>query len=203
MSSNASYWNERYTSGSTPWDSGITPPEVEEFWNQNATLFDKSDLALDLGCGTLTNLVYLAKQNVKAIGIDLSLKALQKGSAKMVSCRAQGHNAAALVGSVTDLPLASGIFSYALDLGCLHTLEHKDRNQYIDDICRVLVPAGFYQMFGFQRVKAGPPPKDQRRYFLPGDLSELFDARFETIGEQIDTEVNEGRQGVWRLMRLL
>ena len=203
MNRNAQYWNERYTSGSTPWDSGITPPEVEDFWKQNAQLFSEGDLALDLGCGTLTNLMYMAEHGVKAIGIDLSQKALQKGSSKMVASRSRGHRAAALAGSVINLPFASGIFSYALDLGCLHTLEHKDRHAYVEGICRVLVPAGLYQVFGFQRVEAGPPPESQRRYFLPGDLSELFDTRFETVSEKIDEDIKEERQGIWRLMRLL
>ncbi len=202
MTSDYQYWNERYHSGSTPWDTGITPPEVKAFWRQYGHAFGARDLVLDLGCGTLTNLIFLARQGVRAVGLDLSQKALQKGSARMVTCRAQGHRAAASVGNVTHLPLAAGVFSYALDLGCLHTLDPSERPTYMEGICRVLVPAGFYQVFGFQRVSADPPPDGQRRYFLPGDLSRLFDARFETVSEQVDSEVKEGRRGVWRLMRL-
>ena len=203
MTSSPAYWNERYISGSTPWDSGVTPPEVVDFWERYGAAFGERDLVLDLGCGTLTNLAFLAMQGVKAFGIDLSQKALQKGSARIVTCRAHSHRAAALVGSVAQMPLADGVFSYALDLGCLHTLEPKERLLYVDDLCRVLVPAGLYQVFGFQRVDAGSPPDGQRRYFLPGELSDLFDSRFETINEKLDAEANEGRKGVWRLMRLL
>ncbi len=203
MASDAAYWNERYISGSTPWNTGVTPPEVTEFWARYGRAFGSRDWVLDLGCGTLTNLRFLAQQGVTAIGLDLSLKALQQGSAKMVTCRAHGQRAAALVGSVTQLPLAAGVFSYALDLGCLHTLESEARPAYVENLCQVLVPAGFYHVFGFQRVEAGSPPDGQRRYFLPGDLAELFDARFETLHEDVDQEVNEGRRGVWRLMRLL
>ena len=203
MTSDFQYWNERYTTGSTPWDTGVTPPEMTEFWDQYGHAFGSKDWVLDLGCGTLTNLLFLAQQGVTAIGMDLSQKALRKGSAKMVTCRAHGHRAAALVGSVTHLPLAAGVFSYVLDLGCLHTLEPQERPTYVDNLCQVLVPAGFYQVFGFQRVEASPPPDGQRRYFLPRDLSQLFDARFETISEKVDSEVHEGRRGVWRLMRLL
>ncbi len=203
MSSSPTYWNERYTSGSIPWDSGITPPEVEAFWEQYGAAFGERDLVLDLGCGTLTNLAFLAMQGVTAFGMDLSEKALQKGSARMVTSREHGLRAAALVGSVAQLPLADGVFSYALDLGCLHTLELQERPSYVENLCRVLVPAGFYQVFGFQRLDGGPSQDGQRRYFLPGELSDLFDSSFETISEKLDTEAKEGCKGVWRLMRLL
>ncbi len=203
MASDPAYWNERYTSGATPWDTGITPPEVQEFWERYGRAFGAEDWVLDLGCGTLTNLLFLAQQGVTAIGMDLSQKALQKGAARMVTCRTQGHRAAVLVGSVARLPLAAGVFSYVLDLGCLHTLEPQERSTYVDHLCRVLVPAGFYQVFGFQRVDDGPQPDGERRYFLPSDLSRLFDVRFETISEKVDAEVHEARRGVWRLMRLL
>jgi len=41
-------FSERYASGETPWDSGITPPEIIEFLEMAP-----AGSALDLGCGTV------------------------------------------------------------------------------------------------------------------------------------------------------
>ena len=42
-------FSERYASGETPWDSGITPPEIVELLAELP-----AGSALDLGCGTGT-----------------------------------------------------------------------------------------------------------------------------------------------------
>src|SRR5881296_1344749 len=47
-----------------PWDTGITPPEVERFVASHAP-----GRAIDLGCGTGTNAVYLARHGWSAVGV--------------------------------------------------------------------------------------------------------------------------------------
>lgn len=202
MSTVAHYWNERYTSGSTPWDSGITPPEVEAFWQAHRSRFQDNDVVLDLGCGTLTNLQFLAGQKLRAYGLDASFIALQRGRSKVVHSRAEGHCLSALVGDVTRLPYRSHLARYVLDLGCLHTLDLPQRAAYVEELCRVLVPQGYFHLFCFQRVSPEEPQSDERRFFLPGELDDLFHDRFDVVSEDIDEEPEEGRVGVWRLMQL-
>ena len=52
-------FSERYASGDTPWDSGITPPEILE-------LLDilPAGCALDLGCGSGTVIRDLLRQRM-------------------------------------------------------------------------------------------------------------------------------------------
>ncbi len=203
MSSVAAYWNERYTRGATPWDSGITPPEVETFWRDHRSCFVDDDVVLDLGCGTLTNLQFLARQQLYAYGMDASFIALQRGRAKLTDSRAEGHCLSALVGDVTRLPYRNQLARYILDLGCLHTLEWPQRTAYVEELRRVLVPQGYFHLFCFQRVApAEALPPDERRFFLPGELDQLFSEQFTVVSEDIDTEPQEGRVGVWRLMQL-
>ncbi len=203
LSAIADYWNERYTSGSTPWDSGTTPPEVEAFWQQHRSRFTDGDVALDLGCGTLTNLQFLARQGLRAYGLDASYIALRRGYAKLVDNQAQEHDFSALVGDVTCLPYRNRLAGYILDLGCMHTLELPQRTTYVDELCRVLVPGGYFHLFGFLRVSPTSPGPGERRFFIPGELDELFADRFTLVSEDIDAEIQEDRAGIWRLMQLL
>lgn len=201
MSSDAHYWNQRYRHGSTPWDTGIAPPELEAFWSERRAEFGPQDVVLDLGCGTLTNLRFLARQAVKALGVDMAFSALRQGRHRLFQMRDVGHRADILVGDVTRLPLAQNLAAYALDLGCLHTLDVSARPAYVEELCRIIRPSGYYHLFAFQRVSEQAPSEEERRFFLPGEIDALFQERFETLSEAVDAEATEGRVGVWRLMR--
>lgn len=199
MTSDAAHWNERYASGTTPWDTGIVPPEVEAFWQEHHTHCTPGDAVLDLGCGTLTNLRFLARQGMWAIGLDLSSRALRRGRHRLFQSRDEGHHIDVMVGDVSRLPLLDNLVRYALDLGCLHCLAQPVRTRYVEELCRVLQPGSYYHLFGFQRLAA--PGPDEREFFMPGEFQTLLDPWFETVSEQVDEEPQDGRVGVWRLMR--
>ncbi len=55
-----------------PWDSGISPPELFEFMAGHAP-----GRAIDLGCGTGTNVVTLATHGWQVIGLDFSPRAVR------------------------------------------------------------------------------------------------------------------------------
>ncbi|MEW6615857.1 MAG: methyltransferase domain-containing protein [Thermodesulfobacteriota bacterium] len=57
----------RYFRGQTPWDTNITPPEVMEFIQKTSP-----GRALDLGCGTGTNGITLARHGWKVTGVDFA-----------------------------------------------------------------------------------------------------------------------------------
>ena len=48
-----------------PWDSGISPPELMEFIRSS-----QPGRALDLGCGTGTNIITLAKNGWQVTGVE-------------------------------------------------------------------------------------------------------------------------------------
>ncbi|MCK7512216.1 MAG: methyltransferase domain-containing protein [Desulfobacterales bacterium] len=66
----------RYWRGNTPWDTNITPPEVMEFIAETPP-----GRALDLGCGTGTNAIALARHGWQATGVDFAPKAVHKARA--------------------------------------------------------------------------------------------------------------------------
>ena len=57
----------RYFRRRTPWDTNITPPEVVQCIENEKF---PPGRALDLGCGTGTNAIYLAQHGFETVGID-------------------------------------------------------------------------------------------------------------------------------------
>ena len=56
---------QRYDAQDVPWDTGITPPEIVRVVQELAP-----GSALNLGCGTGTNVRYLLEHGWQADGID-------------------------------------------------------------------------------------------------------------------------------------
>ncbi len=65
-----SFWLA-YRRGFTPWDTGISPPELVAVVEGDQAL--PPGKALDLGCGTGTNSIYLAQHGWDVSGVDLPL----------------------------------------------------------------------------------------------------------------------------------
>ena len=109
----------------TPWDIGISPPELLEFICQH-----KAGRAIDLGCGTGTNVITLARAGWQVSGIDFASRAIQivKRKSKDAGIRAQFF-----VGDVTNFKIDQP-FDLALDMGCFHGLDN--RAAYLNQLTR-------------------------------------------------------------------
>lgn len=123
-----------------PWDSGITPPELFEFIQTHP-----AGRAIDLGCGTGTNLITLAKTGWQVTGIDFASRAIQIARRKL---KAQNVQAQLLVGDVTNFKVDSK-FDLVLDIGCFHGVQNKA--DYLTQLDSILAPNGFWLMYGFFR----------------------------------------------------
>jgi ubiquinone/menaquinone biosynthesis C-methylase UbiE len=131
----------RYWRRKTPWDTQVTPPEVMEFIAR--TLPGK---ALDLGCGTGTNAITLARHGWRVTGVDFIPKAISAARAKAAR---SGFAIEFLVANVTDLSALSGPFDYVLDIGCLHALKAEDRSRYATTLSRMLRPQAWYMLYAW------------------------------------------------------
>jgi 2-polyprenyl-3-methyl-5-hydroxy-6-metoxy-1,4-benzoquinol methylase len=92
----------------------FTPPEVMEFIAQT-----RPGKALDLGCGTGTNAITLARHGWQVTGVDFSPKAIRQARRKAT---AEGLKIEFHAADVTDLAMLTGPYDYVLDIGCLFTL---------------------------------------------------------------------------------
>lgn len=85
--------------------------------------------ALDPGCGSGTNVIYLAQHGWKATGVDFSPVAIQQARQKAKDT----PGATFIEGDVSQLSRLGidGPFDLVLDIGCFHGLPAHARQAYV------------------------------------------------------------------------
>ena len=137
------YWRD------PPWDTGITPPEVYAFLETHPP-----GRALDLGCGTGTNAITLAKHNWQVTGVDFVPAAIRKAKRKAAQA---GVRVDFRVGDVTRLKGISGPFDLILDIGCYHGLSERGKADYRLQIFHLLRAGGTFLLYVFFRESPAAP----------------------------------------------
>ena len=127
--------------GQPPWDTGVSPPELFEFIKNN-----KPGRAIDIGCGTGTNVITLTQAGWKVTGVDFAPRAIKIARQKLKRSRMP---ATVLVADATNLSGIAGPFDLALDLGCFHGISREGRAKYLDQLQRILGPNGFWLLYAF------------------------------------------------------
>lgn len=168
-----SRFEEHYSAGNTPWDTRQTPPEVQRFWMSGRA--QRRGLALDLGCGPGTNVTYLARLGLTAVGVDYVMQPLVEGrqriSAAEVSIRPRTHF---VLADVTRLPLRGVQAQYVLDIGCLHGIPPDAREGYVQGVIDNLAPGGWYQLYAFDRTPELEQDPERIRGMLENEVAERF-----------------------------
>ncbi|MBN2044093.1 MAG: class I SAM-dependent methyltransferase [Anaerolineales bacterium] len=122
-----------------PWDTGITPPELQEFIASHPP-----GRALDLGCGTGTNAINLAKEGWEVTGVDFVPSAIRQARKK---AHRAGVEVSFLVGDVSDARNFNHTYDLILDIGCYHTVPHEKRPDYRQLVSEHLGPQGTYLLY--------------------------------------------------------
>ncbi len=138
------FFDLMYRLGKPAWDTGITPPEVVRTIEQGQT----PGRALDLGCGTGTNSVYLVQHGWQVVGVDFSPRAIALARRKADRARVSVD---LRVGDVTRLDTVAGPFDYVLDIGCFHMLDAAGRERYAQQLARLVRPEGMFMLYAFER----------------------------------------------------
>jgi SAM-dependent methyltransferase len=173
-----------------PWDSGIVPPEVEAFIREHPagrTLRQAQGRALDLGCGTGTSSLALARAGWDVTGVDFVPRAIKSAKQK---AKSGGIFVDFRVDDVTRLRGISGPFDLVLDIGCFHGLAAGQKLRYLDNLASLLAPGGTWLLYGFFKPEESPGPG-----FIPADLVRAS-SRLTLVRRRDGTDKND-RPSAW------
>lgn len=176
----------RYLLGSAPWDSGVSPPELTAFLDTHP-----AGRALDLGCGTGTNVITIAKRGWEVLGVDFSAAAIRKAVRKV---RAADVRASLFQGDVTALDDGAGRFDLALDIGCFHSLPLEARDQYALSLACHVRPGGTFLFYTFLSE-----PAEKGSWPTADAINRWFGGAFEITS--VSHGEDRGRRSAWFTMR--
>lgn len=135
------FFHLQYLFFDPPWDTGITPPELMDFIEHHSP-----GRALDLGCGTGTNALTLARHGWLVRGVDFVPRAIRAARRK-VRRAGYGDQVEFQVADVLRLKIPENTYDLVLDIGCFHGLAGQDIQHYSRLVTRALAPGGSLLMY--------------------------------------------------------
>jgi SAM-dependent methyltransferase len=147
MRRDAFFYQLAYRRRKPRWDTGKPRPELQD-------LVGTGGHALDLGCGTGTDAIYLAQHGWQVVGVDFVPEAIATANER---ARSAGATAATfVVGDVTRLREVgvSGLFDLVIDIGCYHGIPAGRRDAYVMEVAAVTRPGADFYLAGVSHPPA-------------------------------------------------
>lgn len=144
-----------YRIGFTPWDTGEVPSELSVLIEGPAGL--AAGRALDIGCGTGTQAVYMASHGWEVTAVDAVPRPLSQARARADAAGVSVDWILADVARLHRLGLAPG-FTLIFDRGCFHGLGESQRGAYAAVVDGLAAPGATLLMMAFapNRLIAAP-----------------------------------------------
>jgi methyl halide transferase len=132
--SDASSWNDHYRTGQPPWETGAPSTELQRVLTEEHIAPCR---AIDLGCGSGINAVWLAQHGFDVTGIDLSPLAIEQARARAAAAgvvvRFEEDDLLGLRGEYEPFP-------FFFDRGCYHAVRRVDAAAYVRTLQRLTLP---------------------------------------------------------------
>jgi methyl halide transferase len=190
-------WDGMYRQGTPPWEAGVPHAELERVLDEYP--FPKCGTVLEIGCGTGSDAICLAKRRFEVTAVDCSPIALERAR-----LRAEQQDALLrfVLEDIFDFARTVGQFDMVYDAGFYHYIRHARLEQYLDMLWRLTRPGSwFFCLAGSvgERTEGGPPQvsEDDIRFEL-GRLFEFVHLRHTKIESH---QRNQGFLGWSCLMR--
>lgn len=171
-----------YRVGFTPWDTGEVPAELSALVEGPGA--PGPGRALDIGCGTGAQAVYLARHGWQVSAIDAVSRPLARARARAAAEGVEVEWMEADVARLAELRLPPG-FALVFDRGCFHGLSDDERAAYAAAVTALAEPGATLLLMAFapNRILAAPAGAEQSE--LEGRFAdwELVAASPDTGGE--------------------
>ncbi len=167
-------YRERYKSGDTPWDIGQPDFNLIEVVTQKPIPVCK---ALDIGCGTGDNSIWLARNRFRVTGTDTSDIALEKAKEKASKAGVECHF---MLVDFLKNKIEGAPFGFVFDRGCFHSFaSENDRRRFAQNVAVHLEEAGLWlTIVGNADEKRQGPVPPQR---TAGDIILAVEPYFEIL----------------------
>lgn len=167
-------WDERYRTGDLPWDSGRPDRHLEQVLDEFAI---GPCAALEAGCGTGTNAVWLARQGFRVTAVDVAPTAIAEAGRKAASA---GVAVAFVAGDFLHVAIPGGPFGFLFDRGCLHSFDTRaERVAFADRAAGLLDEGGlWFSVIGSADAEprdVGPPR------LSASEVTSIVEGRFEVL----------------------
>lgn len=148
-------WNRRYAAGDTPWDMRIPSRELTRVL-QARLIHGRT--ALEMGCGTGTNAVFLAEQQFAVTAVDGAPLAITQ--ARQLAAERQVH-VEWILADVCQLPDLHRTFDFVFDRGCYHCVRQTPLNGYRETLQRVTQAGSQFLVLtgNANETREGGPPR--------------------------------------------
>ncbi len=147
-------WDTLYRQGTPPWESGVPSGELVRVLSDGVL---KPCTALEIGCGTGADAVYLARRGFELTAVDNSPTAMERA-------RGRAQRAGVLIQFVLDdifsFARRCGPFDLVYDAGFYHFMRKVDLEKFLDLLWRVTRPGSHYLTLAGstgETAEGGPP----------------------------------------------
>jgi SAM-dependent methyltransferase len=189
-------WEQRYLDGDLPWDSGTPDRHLTGFVEE---LGATSGKVLDIGCGTGTNVVWLAQRGFEVVALDLSPTAIEKARARVEGAGVQARLLAAdfLADNFPASEAPGGPFRLVFDRGCFHVFEEaEERSRFAARVADLLEPEGLW--LSVLGSADGPPRSHGPPRRRAAEIVTAVEPHLEILHLESTTFVTSDR--AWRLV---
>lgn len=167
-----------YRVGLAVWERDSSPPELTDLIEGSSPI--PPGRAIDLGCGTGTDTVYLSRQGWEVTGVDMVPKALARARRRAMAAGVTPRFVNGDATRLRELGVGDG-FTLLLDFGCYHTLPEDRRPVYAEGLSEIAAPGATLLLYGFTR-----PPRAAPMYSRVStqEVEERFGAWWELVSSK-------------------
>jgi ubiquinone/menaquinone biosynthesis C-methylase UbiE len=163
-------WEDRYRAGDVPWDTGQPSTELLTTIKEQGI---QPSRAIELGCGTGTNSIWLARQGFDVTAVDFSSLALAQARQKAA---AAGLHVKFLRADVMDPTAFNERFPFWFDRGCYHVVRRLDVKKFLETLERISEPGALGVILtGNAKEPHDPGPPVVSEAEIRSELGRLFE----------------------------
>jgi SAM-dependent methyltransferase len=163
-------WDAMYREGTPSWETGCPAEELVRVLDEGLIPLGT---ALEVGCGTGADAVYLAQQGFEVTAVDASPQALERARHR---ARLQAAPVCFILADVFEFVETAEPFDFVYDAGFYHFIRRAELDRYLDLLWRTTRPGSFYlALIGSvgEKSQGGPPQVSEDQIRL--ELGRLFE----------------------------